>query len=565
MKYRLKVFILLFSSLFVIIGLSCTGNNLVLTNNEKYVNLDYKILAEGDVNLTILHINDLHGWLNPRDGYGGVATYMGYFLEEGFDPDVVNSSYLLLSGGDQQTGPATATLSKGEAVIDVMNAMNFTAAAIGNHEFDYGVEWIHNRKNMANFPILSANIYEEGTNNLANFTTPYVIQNHSGVQVGIVGLTTTTTPTSTHPKYAAGYDFTSYESALRKFVPIMVEGGAEVIVVLAHVPPGDLFSLAGNVQDLNISIFLGGHGGGEEVATIGNSIVAAAQHKARGYVRVNLTYNKISQEVVSIEGKHIDNIEGEVIPVASIQTIVDYWDNLINTSEVLTYTSEDIYDHYPGIGIGELVTDGFIHNTSYNFGITNRGGGFRDYFRNGDITLGDVVSVIPFENNLMEFSLTGTELIQLIEDRLGNYVFSGVRFNYTSDPIDIKNIMIKVSGIFVALDETASYTGVMSDYSWYVNHRDQFPDAVDTGIHYRDTVVDYFRTLDDLSNHIDDGRMYYIEDYTSTTTTTTTITTTSSETQETSQISPGFLFVGYVVSTVLLIIFRRSSRSKYSK
>ena len=108
--------------------------NIIFTTT-KAVSIDNDI-----IDLTILHINDLHGWLNPHDGIGGVATYMGYFRDEGFDPDVENSSFLLVSGGDQNTGPVTATLSKGEAVIDVMNLMGFDAAAIGNHEFDYGIE-----------------------------------------------------------------------------------------------------------------------------------------------------------------------------------------------------------------------------------------------------------------------------------------------------------------------------------------------------------------------------------------------------------------------------------------
>jgi 2',3'-cyclic-nucleotide 2'-phosphodiesterase/3'-nucleotidase len=551
------------SSILLVYGLilPCTSNNLAKSDNID--SLKPRMVAEGDVNLTILHINDLHGWLNPHDGYGGVATYMGYFQEEGFDPTVENSSFLLVSGGDQQTGPATATLSKGEAVIDVMNEMNFTAAAIGNHEFDYDIEWLYKRKNMSNFPILSANIYDKGTSDLANFTIPYVIQNHSGVNVGLVGLTTTSTPTTSHPKYTSTCDFIDYEAALRDYVPVMKAEGADIIIALTHVPPGGLISLAEDVADLNISVFLGGHAGGDEVTTVGNSLVAAAKHYAKGYARINLTYNKLSQEVISIEGRHKNNIEGEVTPVSSIQAIVDYWDDRINASEVLTQTSEDIDDFYPGIGIGELVTDGFIFNTNYSFGITNRGGGFRDYFRSGPITTADVVSVIPFENNLMEFNLTGEELIHFIEDTFGSLVFSGVRFKYTTEPFEIKEINITVNGTFIELINDSTYTGVITDYSWYVNYRDQFPNAFDTGIHYRDSVINYFKTLDDLSDYIDDDRMLHIEEWpptvqptteestTTLDTTTTTVSSTTTSKFDTTKSSSGF----NRINTALVLFF----------
>jgi len=185
---------------------------------------DVKLNAD-TVNLTILHINDWHGWLEPHDGRGGAATYMSYFKQEGFNAS--DDSFLLLNGGDENTGPAVATLTQGESMMDVMNAMNFTASAIGNHEFDYGIEWLNYRQNIANFPLLSCNIYDVGTTDLANFTIPWVVQEHAGIKVGIVGLTTTSTYTSAHPKYTQYYDFGNYETALRNNVPAMKAAGAE--------------------------------------------------------------------------------------------------------------------------------------------------------------------------------------------------------------------------------------------------------------------------------------------------------------------------------------------------
>ncbi len=450
------------------------------------------------INLTLLHINDLHGWLNPRDGIGGVASYMGYFRQEGFDPNTENSSYLLFSGGDQNTGPATATLSKGEAVIDVMNTMGFDAACIGNHEFDFGVEWMNKRKEQANFPILSSNIFDVGTTDLANFTVPWVIQNHSGISVGIIGLTTTSTYTTAHPKVTSHFDFGDYESAIRQYVPEVQAAGANFIIVLAHASPGTLTQLAYDVSDLGVAIFLGGHAGSPIIGYEGGAIVAMAAHKSQQYVKIELSINRTTGEVISSIGELIDNIDGGVIPDSEIQAVVDQWDTQINAAEVLTYTSEDVFDDSGTTGIGALVTDAFIYHFGYeyNFGITNRGGGFRDYFRAGDISIADVVSVVPFENNLMAFSMTGEEIKNFI-------YFEGLALS------GIRNIdgtyQIQKNGIYSYLNPTETYTGLITDYTWYVQYQDSI-EAFDTGVHYRDTIIAYFRELDDLTLHDDSDR-----------------------------------------------------------
>ncbi|MHA1227623.1 MAG: bifunctional metallophosphatase/5'-nucleotidase [Candidatus Hodarchaeales archaeon] len=528
--------------LIALISFNLSVQTIVFSRGSEILSLEQSIYSLNDVqqdtiNLTILHINDFHGWLDPHDGYGGAASFAGYFKEEGFRPGWDNDTFILLSGGDQNTGPAIATLSKGEAVIDVMNAMGFDAAAIGNHEFDFGIEVMLQQQALANFPLLSCNIYNVGTTELANFTIPWVIQNHSNIKVGFIGLTTTSTYTSTHPKYSEHYDFADYEEALRRFIPEVKAAGAEVIIALTHIPPSQLADLAVSVSDLGIDLFLGGHAGGGAIIEAGNSLVASANHYAKQYAKVILSINSSSHEVVSRSGTLVDNIEGGSVPDPEIQSIIEYWRGVVNADEVITYSSQDIYDEYSGLGIGALVTDGFINyfNYSYNFGIANRGGGFRDYFRTGPITVGDVVSVIPFENNLMSFNFTGQELINFIESTYGSMAVSGVRYYYNlSDTFKINYIQIQENGVWHDLEPAKLYQGLILDYVWYKSYREEFS-AIDTGVHYRDTVISYFRTIDDLANYaFDDRYTEGIPDINTTTTSTSTATQTSEEISTTS-------------------------------
>ncbi|MHA1827094.1 MAG: bifunctional metallophosphatase/5'-nucleotidase [Candidatus Heimdallarchaeaceae archaeon] len=494
----------------LIAGSSNQQNNvekqLFIRSKEPYQPLD---LNSETVNLTILHINDWHGWLEPHDGRGGAATYMGYFIQEGYNSS--DDSFLLLSGGDENTGPAVATLSKGEAMVDVMNAMNFTASAIGNHEFDYGIEWLSYRQNISNFPMLSCNIFDKGTTHLANFTIPWIVEEHTGVQVGIVGLTTTATYTAAHPKYTQYYDFGDYEAALRNNIPAMRAAGAEVIIALTHITPSNLVDLALDVADLGIDVFLGGHGGTPTVTKVEDSIIAMAGHKAAQYVRIDLKINTTlpSAEVIASSGVLKDNVEGGVTPVAEIQQLVDYWVDLVGAEEVISYASFDIYDTYPESGIGNIVTDGMMDyfDWGYDFAISNRGGGIRDYFRAGNITVGDVVSVIPFENEILEITLTGQQILDLLATGHGQQVYSGIRYNFSTNPnFHVTSATINISSGFEPIKTENSYTGIMIDYLWWVAYKDEFP-STPTGIYYRDTVIKYIRKMSDISQIAYDGRI----------------------------------------------------------
>ncbi|MFQ5750693.1 MAG: hypothetical protein ACE5HI_01740, partial [bacterium] len=182
--------------------------------------------------IIILYTNDEHGWMEATENSGGAAGMMGLWREnEGY---VTDSSFIILSGGDMWTGPAISTWFQGESMTEVMNAMEYSAAAIGNHEFDFGVNGLQARLQQADFPFLSANIREKTTGNIPAFSTPYVIREVNGVRVGIIGLTTTTTPVSTFPDNVKDFDFIPYEDALREVVPQVRAAGAQLLVVAGH-------------------------------------------------------------------------------------------------------------------------------------------------------------------------------------------------------------------------------------------------------------------------------------------------------------------------------------------
>ncbi len=144
-----------------------------------------------DPDLTILYTNDEHGWMEETSSADGAAKLMGVWREqENYTED---GSFLILSGGDNWTGPAISTWFKGESMVDVMNSMGYAAAAIGNHEFDFTVAGLRERIEQADFPYLSANIRFKGSDSIPDFALPYTLLEVNDILIGLVGITTTST------------------------------------------------------------------------------------------------------------------------------------------------------------------------------------------------------------------------------------------------------------------------------------------------------------------------------------------------------------------------------------
>src|SRR5208283_3278892 len=156
--------------------------------------------------LTILYDNDIHGHLIPFDdarsgkNIGGAArrtSLMNKFKSE-------NPNTLILDAGDMLTGTPISGFFKGEADYGTFERMPYDAMAIGNHDFDYSQATLRHFIKTSPIPVLSANIFESDNQLIAK---PYIIKNVGGLKLAIIGLTTPTTPTTTHPKNVIGLHF----------------------------------------------------------------------------------------------------------------------------------------------------------------------------------------------------------------------------------------------------------------------------------------------------------------------------------------------------------------------
>ena len=199
-------------------------------------------------------------------------------------------------------------------MVDVMNAMEYTATAIGNHEFDFKVAGLKERISQANFLFLSANIREKQTGDLADFAQPYVIKEVNGIKVGLIGLTTTSTPVTTFPDNVADYDCIPYKTALEEVVPKVKSDGAELLVVIGHICHTEMTELVPVATRLGISVIGGGHCN-ELIGEVRDGVaIMEGGAFMRNYAKVKIAFDPAAHRVVNMETSTQDNVGGTPVP-----------------------------------------------------------------------------------------------------------------------------------------------------------------------------------------------------------------------------------------------------------
>jgi 2',3'-cyclic-nucleotide 2'-phosphodiesterase (5'-nucleotidase family) len=361
--------------------------------------------------LTVLYTNDEHGWMEGMEPGEGAANLINRWREqEGYVPD---GSFLILSGGDMWTGPAISTWFDGQSMAEVMNEMGYTAAAVGNHEFDFGLESLQQRAGESTFPFLSANIrYRDSGETPTDLgIQPFVVVEANGIQVGIVGLTTTSTPRTTNPVNVADFEFMAYEAALREVVPQVKEAGAELILVPGHICRDELVSLANVIGDLGVHLLGGGHCNELFTEEANGIVILEGGYHFTSYARVTFQFDTVTDTVVSADYGVNFNTGSEAD--ARVDGVVMRWQEEaeVELEQVIGYTEMGIDRRSPEME--SLITGAWLAGYPADIAVTNLGG-IRAGIPAGEITLSDVIGVMPFSNVLIELELTGEQLLTLL-------------------------------------------------------------------------------------------------------------------------------------------------------
>ncbi len=454
--------------------------------------------AQGDPvrKITIFYTSDEEGYLEPtRDrvkSSGGSAQVMAALRQRGYLPGGDRS--LLLGGGDMWTGPAISTWFQGESTVEVMNAMGYQAAAIGNHEFDFGEERLRANRKAAGFPFLSANLTVKATGKQPDYALPYIIREVNGVKVAVIGLTTRQTSGIVIPDNIAGLALTDYGEALRRTVPRAAAEGADLSVVIAHVCPTDLHTLVPVAAELSIPLLLGGHCHSvlENIEQEGVRIIGPGAHW-QSFAQVEIAFDTAARRVVQTKAELVrveHPLSGTPLPSdPGVAAIVTEWSKKAEAAlgEVIGYTKAGIPR---GQALHDLLLDSWLWAyPEADFAISNFGG-FREAIAPGEITRADIMTTWPFNNEIVAVDLTGGQLLENL--RCCGGAAAGLTYRRSGDEVEAT----LDSGR--ALDPAATYRVLVNSFMYAGGDRYLFraqnPNGYSLGVPMQDPVIEWIRS-----------------------------------------------------------------------
>ncbi|HRY30372.1 MAG TPA: metallophosphoesterase, partial [Elusimicrobiota bacterium] len=267
--------------------------------------------------LIVFHTNDIHGRVSSAPSSGGGEWVGGFpvlaaFLAEQSRP------YLLLDAGDFYQGTPEGNLTRGDAAVDGMNAVGYDAAAVGNHEFDDGVENLARLAGAAEFPLLCANVTDRRAPSRLAALRPWVLKEVDGVKVGVFGLISRRTSEMVFAKNVADLTFADEAAAARRAVEELRRQGADIVIALSHLgyeqadkPPAAEESAADD-QTLALSVdgidlIVGGHSHTPLFAgrRVGKTWVVQAGTGLRWIGRVILSWDGRTKKIVGVRSRLI--------------------------------------------------------------------------------------------------------------------------------------------------------------------------------------------------------------------------------------------------------------------
>ncbi|MGI2856264.1 bifunctional UDP-sugar hydrolase/5'-nucleotidase UshA [Shewanella algae] len=413
--------------------------------------------ADNCTKFTILHTNDNHGrfWENSYGEYGMAARKT---LIERLRSEVESNGgqTLLLSGGDINTGVPESDLQDAEPDFIGMNLIGYDAMAVGNHEFDNPLSVLDMQRELAEFPMLAANIYKkDGT----RYFEPYKVFDVKGLKVAVIGLTTEDTHKIGNPEVVGELKFTDPKEEIKKVIKELNDNKvADIIVATTHMghyadaqngsnAPGDV-AMARALEEGKLQVIIGGHSqdpvcmepgsqsyadfkpGDECLPDQQNGTWIMQAHEWGKYVgRADFEYyggklHLASYKLIPVnlrkldaEGKKTEVLAGESIPAdTTVKAVLQQYQDkgseklgeIIATTDGKLEGDSDVVRGQQ-TNLGRLLAMAQASKVNADIGVMNSGG-VRDSIAAGDISYRQVLTVQPFGNMITLSTMTGAEL-----------------------------------------------------------------------------------------------------------------------------------------------------------
>ena len=490
--------------------------------------------AAADYNLTILHTNDFHSRFEPISKYDGPCSAEDNTAGDCFggtarlvnaikDAKSRSPNHVLIDGGDQFQGSLFYTRYKGKMAAEMMNRLGYDGMTVGNHEFDDGPEVLAGFMSEIEFPILMSNADVSAEPLLAGKLAKSAVIERGGETIGLIGLTTEDTPELASPGDTVV--FLDSVAAVQGEVDLLTARGVNKIIVLSHSGYGVDQMVAKNTT--GVDVIVGGHSNsllsntndradGPYPTMVNQTAIVQAYAYGKYLGELNVTFDdegnvtQASGEPVLIDGS-VPEDEATVARIVELAAPLEEIRNKVvaNTTEAIV--GDQAVCRVKECHMGNLVADAMLARVAdqgVEIAIQNSG---------GEVTMGEVLAVLPFQNTLSTFQVSGAELIEALENGVSQIEKAAGRFpqvagmTFTVDPkaevgSRISNVM--VSGM--PIDPEKTYGMVSNNYvrnggDGYATFKSA-QNAYDYGPDLADVTAEFIAKNGDYTPYID-GRI----------------------------------------------------------
>lgn len=438
--------------------------------------------CESTVNakLNLLAVNDIHGKIFDAENHIGVDELTTYIknLRKEYD------NFILTSTGDMWQGSYESNLTKGLMMTDWMNEAGFVSMTLGNHEFDWGDKYIYENAELAEFPILAINIYDNETNERASYCQPSIVVECEGFSVGIIGAigdcySSISSEKVENVTFKVGSELTALVKAESERLK---SEGVDVIVLSVH---DGYDNYDASLSNGYVDAVFEGH----THASYVNKDSYGVYHiqgggDNKGISNIIMSYNIVTDELTVDTARFISTDEYAALeddPIVDELRVKYAEEVALGERHVATLPSD-----MDGTTIRNLVAETYLSAGLEKWGNDYDiflGGGYisvRDpkMFSAGDLYYKDIFGVLTFDNPITLCSVSGANLLSKFVNTTNTNYFIAYS-EYGADNAD-------------SIDESATYYIIVDTYSaYYKNNGLTVIDTYDENIYARDLVAEY--------------------------------------------------------------------------
>lgn len=458
-------------------------------------------VAAADYQLTILHTNDFHARFEPINKfnsackpednaagkcYGGSARLVTAIAEA----RARSNNSILVDGGDQFQGSLFFSYYKGMAAAEMMNKMGYDAMVVGNHEFNLGPEVLREFMDAVDFPVLMANADFSDEPLLADKLLKSIIIERGGARLGLIGLTPEDTDELSSP--GPNVHFSDPVAAVQREVDRLSAQGVTKIIVLSH--SGHNVDLRVAAQTTGVDVIVGGHSNtllsnvsdqavGPYPTMVGNTAIVQAYAYGKFLGELNVSFDDAGNitsatgEPLLLDASVVEDA-GTVARIAELAKPLEGVRNKVVAEAAAMIEGDRSVCRVQECAMGNLVADAMLDRVR-DQGVTiafANGGGLRASIDAGEITKGEVLTVLPFKNTLATFEISGQVVIDAlengvsqVEDVKGRFLqVAGLTYSWDASVAPnqgrIQSVMVASDDGFVPIDPDKIYLVVTNNY-----------------------------------------------------------------------------------------------------